>query len=177
MSDPVTRMGSLHDSDSVRDSIAGAADQAKASAAPVIATFKDQASQAAQEAKTTVSGLAGEARARLGEMVEDQKNSGADQVAGLAKAAQSAANDLQKSSPQLARFVQSAAEGVDNVAEQIRSSDVDEVVAMLTDFGRRRPVAFFGAAVAVGFVLARFFKSEPRSTGGMPGGATRAGSI
>ncbi len=124
------------------------------------ATLKDQATQAAQQAKHTVAAMADEARHRITEIIDQQKNVGADQVAGVAKAAQAAAGDLQQTSPQLAKLVRAAAESVDHVAGDIRSSDLTDLLGSLSDFGRRRPVAFFGGAVLAGFLLTRFLKSD-----------------
>ncbi|HEX4769017.1 MAG TPA: hypothetical protein VH414_22360 [Lichenihabitans sp.] len=124
------------------------------------ATLKDQAAQAAQQAKHTVTAMADEARHRITEIIDQQKIAGADQVAGVAKAAQAAAGDLQQTSPQLAKLVRAAAESVDHVADDIRSSDLADLLGSLSDFGRRRPVAFFGGAVLAGFLLTRFLKSD-----------------
>ena len=127
------------------------------------ATLKDQAAQAAQQAKHTVTAMADEARHRIAEIIDQQKVAGADQVAGVAKAAQAAAGDLQQTSPQLAKLVRAAAESVDHVADDIRASDLAELLGSLSDFGRRRPVAFFGGAVLAGFLLTRFLKSDASS--------------
>lgn len=159
MSDPVIK-SDVQDGASPRDTIRATADAISDQVGPAAAMLKDQASQAAQDAKSTVVALAGEARSRLGEIVDQQKTVGADHVAGVARAAFAAAGDLEQTSPHLARFVKSAAESVDHVAEDIRGSDISGVIATLTDFGRRQPVAFFGGAVVVGFLLARFLKSD-----------------
>lgn len=146
----------------------GAADAAKKAASearPAADALKDQAGQAAQDAKSTVSALAEEARTRLSEIVDQQKTAGADQVAGVARAAKSAAGDLRRTSPQLARLVESAAASVDHVAEDIRSHDISDVISTVSDFGRRQPVALFGGAVLAGFLLARFLKSDAPATG------------
>ncbi len=131
--------------------------------ASATATLKDQAAQAAQQAKHTVTAMADEARHRITEIIDQQKVAGADQVAGVAKAAQAAAGDLQQTSPQLAKLVRAAAESVDHVADDIRSSDLADLLGSLSDFGRRRPVAFFGGAVLAGFLLTRFLKSDAPS--------------
>jgi hypothetical protein len=123
-------------------------------------SFRDQASQAADEAKSAAATVADQVRARLNEVVAQQKAAGADKIAGVAKAAHSAAGELDHTSPQVARLVRSAAGSVDRIAEDVRSRDLGEVFGTLADFGRRQPVAFFGGAVVAGFLLARFFKSD-----------------
>lgn len=123
-------------------------------------TLKDTAGQVAQQAKSTVAALADEARTRVSGMIDQQKAAGADQVAGVARAVQAAAGNLDQTSPQLARLVRSAADNVDHIADDIRSSNVADLLNGLAEFGRRQPIVFFGGAVLAGFALARFLKSD-----------------
>lgn len=123
-------------------------------------SIRDQASEAAEEAKGVASSIAEQARARLNDIVDQQKAAGADKIAGVAKAAHSAADNLDQTNPHMARLVRSAADNVGKVAEDFRSRDIGEVFATVADFGRRQPVAFFGGAVLAGFLLSRFFKSD-----------------
>ena len=150
------------------------AGRVKDTAGAAVSTLKEQAAQAADEAKTTLSAVAEEAKVRLAQIVDDQKSAGADHVAGMARAAYAAAGDLRKSSPQLANFVTSAAEKVDHIADDIRGSSLADILVSLSDFGRRRPVAFFGGAVAAGFLLARFVKSDAPSVAERTRDARRA---
>lgn len=124
------------------------------------ADLRDKAAEAADQAKGAAASIAEQARARLNEIVDQQKAAGADRIAGVAKAAHSAAEDLDKTNPHMARLVRSAADNVDRIAEDVRSRDIGDVFATVAEFGRRQPVAFFGGAVLAGFVLARFFKSD-----------------
>lgn len=123
-------------------------------------SIRDKASEAAEEAKGVASSIAEQARARLNDIVDQQKSAGADKIAGVAKAAHSAADNLDQTNPHMARLVRSAADNVDKVAEDFRSRDIGEVLATVASFGRRQPVAFFGGAVLAGFLLSRFFKSD-----------------
>ena len=136
------------------------AQPAGAQAADAASAFRQQASQTADEVKGVAASIAEQARARLNEIVDQQKTAGADKIAGVAKAAHSAAGDLDGSNPRLGRLVRSAAENVDRIAEDVRSRDLGDVLATLAEFGRRQPVAFFGGAVVAGFLVARFFKSD-----------------
>ena len=138
----------------------GATEASGAQADDAASAFRHQASQAADEVKGVAASIAEQARARVNEIVDQQKTAGADKIAGVAKAAHSAAGDLDRTNPQLGRLVRSAAENVDRIAEDVRSRDLGDVLATLADFGRRQPVAFFGGAVVAGFLVARFFKSD-----------------
>jgi hypothetical protein len=144
------------------DSTTGRSGQGSASSGTgdAASAFRQQASQAADEAKGVAASIAEQARARLNEIVEQQKTAGAEKIAGVAKAAHSAAGDLDKTNPRLGRLVRTAADNVDRIAEDVRSRDLGDVLATLADFGRRQPVAFFGGAVVAGFLVARFFKSD-----------------
>ena len=143
-------------SDATSDTASGIKDTATAT----LSTLKDQAGQAADEAKTTISAVADEAKARLAQIVDDQKAVGADHVAGFARAAYTAAGDLRERSPQLAKLVENAADRVDGIADDIRDSNLYEILGSLSAFGRRQPAVLFGGAVLAGFLLARFVKSE-----------------
>lgn len=145
-----------------------AGDQASAKAADlqdqasgVADQLKDRAAQHVGEARDLVSNIASEARSKVAEIVDQQKNRGADQLSGFSKAAQSAAGELEGQSPQVARLMRDAAGTVDSLAGDLRSSDLSDVVASVSSFARKQPVAFFAASVLAGFVLARFVKSEP----------------
>ena len=137
-----------------------AAADAKAQASAAIGGLKDQASQAVETARGTLSGMAADARGRLNDAVDQQKTAGADQLAGIAKAVQSAASDLQDKSPQVARLVGDAASSVDRFATDLRSRDIRDVLDQVTGFARQQPVAFFAGSVLAGLLLARFLKSE-----------------
>ena len=145
---------------SAQDAAADLTRSARAGAGATVATLKDQATSAAEEAKSTIAAVADEARIRLGQIVDDQKSVGADHVSSVARAAHAAAGDLRQSSPQLAQLVDTAAERVESMAHGIRTSSVTDLLGAVADFGRRRPMALFGGAVAAGFLLARFVKSD-----------------
>ena len=133
---------------------------AKAAAVSSFQDLKGQAADAAENAKGTLSTMASEARGRLNDIVDGQKTAGADHLSGLAKAAQTAAGDLDDKNPQVARLVRDAAASVDKFAGDLRTRDVRDVLGSVTDFARQQPVAFFAGSILAGFVLARFLKSE-----------------
>lgn len=135
-------------------------DAAKKGAVSALNDLKGQASDAAGTAKETLGTMASEARAKINDVVDHQKAAGADQLSGLARAVQTAAGDLDEKNPQVARLVRDAASSVDRFASDLRSKDVGDVLASVTSFARQQPVAFFAGSVLVGFVLARFLKSD-----------------
>lgn len=145
------------------DAASDAASQVKQQAGGLAEDLKQRASQHAGDARDLVSNIATEAKSKVSEMVDQQKNAGADKLTGLSRAAHNAAGELEQQSPQVAQLVRDAASTVDNFADDLRTSSLSDVVASISSFARKQPVAFFAASVLAGFVLARFVKSEPAS--------------
>ncbi len=65
----------------------------------------------------------------------------------------------EKVGPQYGRYGFTAAESVSGFAEQLRGKDVDELVDDVRDFVRKSPAVAIGAAVGLGFILARLAKA------------------
>jgi uncharacterized phage infection (PIP) family protein YhgE len=143
------------------DSAKANTDDLRSSAASLATDLRSQANAHIDDAKTVVSSMADEARSRIAEIIDQQKALGADKLSGISKAAQSAANDLDGQNPHVARLVRDAAGSVEKIAGDLRDSTLTDVVASVSEFARKQPVAFFAGSVLAGFVLARFIKSEP----------------
>lgn len=121
----------------------------------------------------------GAAKGRVRALFEQQTHRAADQLTGVAHALHSAADQLKdENSGTAARYAGQAAERVEEVADLIRNSTVDDVVDRVEGFARRQPELFLGAAFAAGFLFARFVKSsgERRSQSGAYGGSARYGT-
>jgi hypothetical protein len=71
----------------------------------------------------------------------------------------------------VADLTESFAEQAERLSSYIRDRDFPGFRDDLRNFARRRPGVALGAAVAVGMLAARFFKSSPRTGGGAYGGA------
>jgi hypothetical protein len=65
----------------------------------------------------------------------------------------------EKLGPQYGRYGFSAAESVAGFASQLRGKDVDQLVDDVRDLVRKSPAVAIGAAVGLGFVLARLAKA------------------
>jgi len=65
----------------------------------------------------------------------------------------------EKLGPQYGRYGFSAAESVSGFAEQLRGKDVEELVEDARDLVRKSPAVAIGAAVGLGFILARLAKA------------------
>ena len=135
----------------------GTTGQLRQEAAGLVADIKTEGAAVAEAAKDQALGFA-----------EEQKQRGAEQAEGIARAVHGAADQLQETSPQIARYVQEAASAVDGLARGLRDSSPGQLMGQMEGLARRQPVAFFGAAVLAGFALARFAKSsaeEARQSG------------
>ncbi|MDX7953346.1 hypothetical protein P7D22_19460 [Lichenihabitans sp. Uapishka_5] len=131
------------------------------SATSIATDLKSQAAGHVEEAKGVISSMADEARNRITGIIDQQKSLGADKLSGLSRAAHNAASDLDEQNPHVAKLVRDAAGSVDMIAGNLRSSNINDVVASVSTFARKQPVAFFAGSILAGFALARFIKSEP----------------
>jgi hypothetical protein len=117
-----------------------------------------------QRAAEDVRELGHEAKARVGEATDkaksfanDQKSLAADQINGVADAIGKVADELDGSDQAtVARYARDLASGLSSMGRTVEERDVDDLMGMAQDFGRKQPVAFLGAAALAGFVASRF---------------------
>lgn len=134
--------------------------EAQATASETARNLKEQAVEAAGAVRAEGEEVLQAARGKAEEVIEQQKIAGAEQGHNLAEAVRRIADDLEDTSPEIARHVRSAAESVDNVASALRERSVGDLVGQMNQFAQRQPVAFFGAAMVAGFALTRFARSS-----------------
>jgi ABC-type transporter Mla subunit MlaD len=120
----------------------------------------DDVTRHVRQAAEHASEAASKAREKAEALADHGKQMGVGQMHGIARAARGAADELQDQSPEMARAVRQAADGLDKAANSIRGKSVGEIVDMFDGFARRQPAAYFGGAVLAGFVLTRFMKSR-----------------
>lgn len=112
--------------------------------------------------------LRDEVQERAGALANQQRQFWSGEVRTLANAVRAAGDQLNRDHAEgMARQTRSVAEGLDDVADEIRDRDPGDAFHSVEDFARRQPAAVFGASVVAGFFLSRFFKSsseavEPR---------------
>ncbi|HEX5476911.1 MAG TPA: hypothetical protein VFX09_03570, partial [Burkholderiales bacterium] len=66
----------------------------------------------------------------------------------------------------IVRVADLAADGLERLSGTLRNKDLDTLVGDVESFARRQPAAFFGVAIAAGFLAVRFVKSSRRSPAG-----------
>ena len=97
---------------------------------------------------------------RARNVAEQQKQAGADQIGGVARAVHGAAREIEQNMPQAAGFIHDAATRLEGAAASLRERSVDDLMRSLNDFARTQPAVFFGGALLAGFALSRFLKSS-----------------
>ena len=97
------------------------------------------------------------ARSKLDQQ-KDSAAEGINQVAGaLRDAARRQGGD--GAGEPMARITGSAADGLERLSDTLRNKDVSAMLRDLDNFARNQPVAFFGLALAAGFLAVRFLKA------------------
>jgi vacuolar-type H+-ATPase subunit H len=120
----------------------------------------DQAREKAQRLVSTAQERASEqVQARFGE----QKQRAADSLSSVAQSLRSTTQNLQTDQDGIGRYINEAADRVDNLAHYLHDRELNEIVDQVEDFARRQPVAFLGGAFALGILGARFLKSSQGS--------------
>lgn len=130
------------------------------------------ANEATESGRQTVDAAQGRVRS----LMEQQTHRAADQLGSVANALHKAAEQLShENNGTAARYAGQAADRVEQVADMLRNSSVDDMVGQVERFARRQPEVFVGAAFAVGFLFARFVKSsgERRFHGESHGASSR----
>jgi hypothetical protein len=123
---------------------------------------KSQMQDMAQQAKETAGNLVGQARTQVKTQLTSQKEKAAESLGGVAEAIRQTGTTLneQDQPAPVGRYVNQAADVIDNVAQYLRTKDIDEMFGQVEDLARRQPAVFIGAAFALGFMAARFLKSS-----------------
>jgi hypothetical protein len=124
--------------------------------------LKETARTAADAFLQQASQFAGDVGHELTRTGEAQKARGVEAIRNLARAIDSAADELQGQSPLVASTVHEAARGVEGLSDSLSNRNVNELVDSAVRLARAQPVLFLGGSVAAGFALARFLMSGSR---------------
>lgn len=92
-----------------------------------------------------------------------EKNRMSEALETAAEAVRSVAQQLRDDGhPAVAEYVTRAGDGIERWASGLRHQDPELVLRRLEGFARRRPAVFLGGAFAAGLLAARVLKSSPR---------------
>jgi hypothetical protein len=121
------------------------------------------------EASDNLGKLAEQAKAQVAEttdkvkgIAEEQKELFAAQVGGVADAMMRVADDLEADNGASARYARMIADGAEKLSDTVRSNDVEQLMNIAQDFGRKQPAAFLGAAALLGFAASRFLLASAK---------------
>lgn len=104
--------------------------------------------------------------------LDSYRGTAADELEKVARSAQAAADELQQQDNGLSTYVSEMAQGMVELADNLRGKSVDELVGEVNRLARNNPALFIAGSIAVGFGLTRFARAsgqraqahEPRST-------------
>jgi hypothetical protein len=122
--------------------------------------WKEQASSVGEQVRAQAAGVIEPLKENARNVAEQQKQAGAEQIGGVARAVHGAAGELEKELPQTAGYVHEAADRLERAASALRERSVDDLFRSVSNFARNQPATFFGSAVVAGFALSRFLKSS-----------------
>lgn len=138
-------------------------DTLKTDARTAVDEARKVAGQVAQEAGQQAASIAEEAKAEVGRQAErvkgmagEQKDFLAAQIGGVADAMEKVADELETNNGASAHYARMIADNAEKVSATIRQNDIDALLGMAQDFGRRQPAVFVGAAALLGFAASRF---------------------
>lgn len=124
---------------------------------PVAENLKEYASEVAGDAQEKV---AEKARTEA----ENLRNAAAEETQKTANAAGAAASEFDPDSLR-AQALEQVASRIEEIASQIRSSDIDRVARGVRHTAERHPFVFVAGAALAGFALTRFLTArEPQDT-------------
>jgi ElaB/YqjD/DUF883 family membrane-anchored ribosome-binding protein len=147
---------------------------------------KQEFDAAAHKVSEDVRDLKTQAGEKLGEVAEqaksfatDQKGFAATQINGVASAITKVADELDGTDQAtVARYARDLASGISSMGKTIEERNVDDLMTMAQDFGRRQPLAFLGVAALAGFVASRFaMASSHRSTASTPSSTNKSAGL
>lgn len=100
------------------------------------------------------------AKQRAKDVASEQKDAAAAQLGSISRGLRDAAEAMHGDSELAGRYAGRAAEGLERLSQDLSGADFDELVTRTESYARRNPAVFMGAAVAAGFLFARFLKSS-----------------
>jgi hypothetical protein len=137
-------------------------DSSAQSSGSIASDFSETAKSAGQAVGDQAMAFASDIGHELSKKAEDQKSRGAEAIRAFAGAVDTAAQQLEQQSPQVARYVRDAAERARGLSKTIEERNLHELLHSATDVAKSNPVTFFAGAALVGFALSRFLKSSAK---------------
>jgi ABC-type transporter Mla subunit MlaD len=132
---------------------------ARTSGPPDLDTLKEDVTEIAGVAVERGRQFIDTARTQATDYVDRRKNDAAQSVTELATSLREATRAFEDR-PNIRAFAESAADGLDQLADTIRARSFAEIFDELEMMVRRRPLAVGAASMVAGFLVARIIKSS-----------------
>jgi hypothetical protein len=114
-----------------------------------------------EQAKEKAGQLVDQARETVQEQLGVQKDRAAASLGSVAAAIRETSASLRNRDQRaVGQYTERIADWADEFTGYLRSSDINQLVGEVEQFGRRRPAVFLGGAFLLGFMAARFLKSS-----------------
>lgn len=115
----------------------------------------------AEKAREMTSKVTDRAAEQVNTMFDAQKSRALDGIGGISTALRRTAESLRsEQQATTASYVEMAADQIENLTTRFADRDLDDVLYEVQTYARRNPAVFFGAALGLGFVAARFLKAS-----------------
>jgi ElaB/YqjD/DUF883 family membrane-anchored ribosome-binding protein len=147
-------------SSSVSDQLSDQADDLVGQGKDAASGIASIAQGATDELKRSAALLARDGSEKLTDALSKQLSTGAGFVEEASESLRAAAAELDDALPPIAYALRTAASRGDEIAEQIRTKSLGELLEAGSAYARQNPLIVFGAAAGVGLLLSRFAKSS-----------------
>ena len=122
---------------------------------------KDQVRDKAQVAQDKAGAMAGQARGRLSEQIDQRSTQAGDEISSAAHHVRSLAEQLRAEGKDMpARMVEQAADRSESFGSYLRNADGDRLLGDAESFARRQPWAVAAGGLALGFAASRLLKAS-----------------
>lgn len=136
-------------------------EKARDKADQAMQTAKDKTDDAMHKARHQAGELADRAREQATTQLSSQKEKAAESLGSVSKALRQTGSNLRNEHEDtIAQYIDRAAEQVDHFSQYLRQRTVGDLLQEAEDLARRQPGLFFGGAMLLGLIGARFLKSS-----------------
>jgi hypothetical protein len=119
----------------------------------------DTMSELGDAAKKAADTLVSATTEKLKDVANQQVAAGADFAGHVGASVRAAGKHLESNAPQIACLVFSAAQTIEQSADQLRGQSIDELARSTAEFARQRPEIVFSLAAVSGFLLFRLLNA------------------
>lgn len=138
---------------------------------------KQQSREVARQGQEQASYYAGEARQRIEDQIDTQKERASGELSGISKALRQTGSQLrEQDQDSVGQYAERAAGQTDRLSEYLHEKEASQLIGDVEDFARSRPSVFLGGAFVLGIAAARFLKSSSGGSGGSGQGGSQASS-